>query len=73
LGAASVATSERVDLLKDEQTVQSIMYDWHSDLEVYSQTFYEQVERMTEWDKVIFSNNETIYGLQQQESPPNEH
>jgi len=49
------------------------MYDWHSDLEVYSQTFYEQVERMTEWDKVIFSNNETIYGLQQQESPPNEH
>lgn len=51
---------------KNEQTAQSILHEWHSDLEVYAQTFYEQVEMMTEWDKVIFSNNETIYGLQQQ-------
>ena len=28
---------------KNEQTAQSILHEWHSDLEVYAQTFYEQV------------------------------
>ena len=31
---------------KNEQTAQSILHEWHSDLEAYAQTFSEQVRAL---------------------------
>lgn len=46
--------------------MQKILEEWHNELDKLSGDFYKEVEEMTYWDKIIFKNNETIYGLQQE-------
>jgi len=50
----------------EAREVQGIVQGWHSDLQAQSQVYMRQMEQMSEWDRVIFRNNESIYGVQQQ-------
>ena len=62
---SSSAVSKGASIPQDRD-VQTILGNWQSDLEKLSGDFYREVEEMTAWDRVIFKNNETIFGLQQQ-------
>ena len=65
-GSAPVAAKGLFRAIPLDSEVQKVVEGWHKDLEQLSAEFYKSVEEMTYWDKIIFKNNETIYGLQQQ-------